>query len=335
MGMTDDTNEEVVSRAIAHELISVIALIVLFLASIAVIVRHEYPRRDPQIQSQVASVAEAQVVFSDMSLNAMSAIVIDLTTGKILYALNPNIQLPLASLSKVPLALAVSNVLPADTIITIPYDTAPSGSAERLGKGEKWRLQDIIDFTLVASSNGGAEILARAANEAVREKYPRAPENSETIWLMNSLARQLGLNHTYFLNASGLDISTTLSGAYGSAFDVATLFAYAASQHLSVFSRTANPGLTLRSVNGLNSTSAFNTNEALGQIPGIIMGKTGITDLSGGNLAVVFDADMEHPVVAVVLGSTRAGRFSDMRQLVSKARIAVAQQKEVLATRTE
>ena len=75
-----------------------------------------------------------------------------------------------------------------------------------------------------------------------------------------------------------------------------------------------------------NKASAFNTNEALGAIPGLIMGKTGYTDLAGGNLAVVFDVGLSHPVIAVVLGSTIDGRFTDMKQIVPAARKAVAQE---------
>jgi D-alanyl-D-alanine carboxypeptidase len=50
------------------------------------------------------------------------------------------------------------------------------------------------------------------------------------------------------------------------------------------------------------------------------MGKTGFTDLAGGNLAIVFDVGLAHPVVAVVLGSSEEGRFSDMQKLVDRAR---------------
>lgn len=327
-----DMPDEKITPAPRHEMIHLAALLLLAIAAIAVIALHEYPRPIAQTSSQAASAAETEDVFAGLSLAATAAVVMDLQNNKILYALNQDAQLPLASLTKVPLALAVSDALPADTVITIPRDTAPKGSAERLAKGEKWRLQDIIDFTLVSSSNEGAEILASAADDSIRSHYPDAPENSAALWRMNSLAQQLGLTRTYFLNASGLDISPTLSGAYGSARDVAVLFGYAAAEHLSVFSKTAEDGLQLTSANGRSTTRAFNTNEAQGEIPGLMMGKTGITNLAGGNLAVVFDAGVGHPVVAVVLGSTREGRFSDVRQLVSKARIAVAQQKDVLAS---
>lgn len=309
--------------------------LLLFLAAIAVIVEREYSGRIAETRTQVASVADAQNASSESSLTAKAAIVIDVTAQKTLYALNPDIQLPLASLAKVPLALAVIDALPPDAVISIPRDTAPKGSVERLAKGERWRVQDIIDFTLVSSSNEGADILAASADDSMRTKYPEAPEHTATIWRMNALAGQLGLNRTYFLNASGLDISPTLSGAYGSARDMAALFAYAAREHLPVFSKTAGNGIVLTSADGQSTARAFNTNEALGDIPGLVMGKTGITDLAGGNLAVVFDIDAGHPVVAVVLGSTREGRFSDIRQLVSQARAAVAEQKEVLAAKQE
>lgn len=329
--MTDLPADEKAAAMPRHVVVALAALLVLFLATTAVIAGHEYRRPRAQTQAQVASAVAAKDVFAGLSLVAQAAIVIDVTDGKVLYALNPDIQLPLASLTKVPLALAVRDVLPADTVLTIPRDTAPVGSAERLAKGEKWRLQDIIDFTLVSSSNEGAEIIADAAEYAIRAKYPDAPEGSAAIWRMNAIAAQLGLTRTYFLNASGLDISPTLSGAYGSARDTAALFAYAAAEHLSVFSKTAGDGLSMTSADGKKTTRAFNTNEAHGQIEGLMMGKTGITDLAGGNLAVVFDAGSAHHVVAVVLGSTREGRFSDMRQLVSKARVAVRERSKNLA----
>jgi D-alanyl-D-alanine carboxypeptidase len=47
-----------------------------------------------------------------------------------------------------------------------------------------------------------------------------------------------------------------------------------------------------------------------------MMSKTGYTDLAGGNLAVVFDAGIGHPVAVVVLGSTKEERFTDVQRLV-------------------
>ena len=62
----------------------------------------------------------------------------------------------------------------------------------------------------------------------------------------------------------------------------------------------------------------------LQDIPGFMGGKTGYTDLAGGNLAAVFDLTIGRPVVAVVLHSTEAGRFADIRTLLAAARAALA-----------
>jgi D-alanyl-D-alanine carboxypeptidase len=59
-----------------------------------------------------------------------------------------------------------------------------------------------------------------------------------------------------------------------------------------------------------------NTNQGVVQVPGALLSKTGFTDLAGGNLVVVFDAGMAHPVAVVVLGSTVEGRFTDVKRLM-------------------
>src|SRR3989338_7326731 len=201
-----------------HTTIGIAALILAVLAFGAVIIAYGIgPSRPSEVQT--AAVAGALDPFSGLSLLAKAAIVIDIKTGKTLFELNPDVQLPLASLTKVPLALAVAEVLRNDDVVTIPYDTAPAG-----------RLHEL---------------------------YPDSPEQDATLWRMNQLAGSLGLTRTYFLNASGLDISTTQSGAYGSARGMAHLFAYAASAQPSLFAGTARDGMVLTSANGRGHTSAF------------------------------------------------------------------------------
>ena len=57
------------------------------------------------------------------------------------------------------------------------------------------------------------------------------------------------------------------------------------------------------------------SSKILSQIPRVLASKTGTTDLAGGNLAIIFKPNPTKTVVAVVLGSTPAGRFSDMLKL--------------------
>ena len=264
--------------------------------------------------------------FASVQLIAQSAYVYDLTTHQVLFTMNADAVRPLASLTKIAMALAVSEVLPPNSNITIPYDTAAPGSAEILTQGSVWPVHDVLSFTLIASSNQGADILSAAANDPLHAKYPQSPssgKNAATIWRMNDIAQSLGLTGMHFSNDNGLDITTTQSGGYGSARDVGTLIAYAASTSLAAFAGTTHNTMTFTNAAGQTAT-AYNTDTALGAIPGIVIGKTGFTDLAGGNLAVIFDTGLGHPVVAVVLGSTEDGRFSDMKQLVAAANVAVS-----------
>jgi D-alanyl-D-alanine carboxypeptidase len=128
---------------------------------------------------------------------------------------------------------------------------------------------------------------------------------------------------SYFLNGTGLDESATMAGAYGSAEDIARLLAYGIRSNSDVFAATARDTMVITSESGTQHR-AVNTNEALNAIPALIAGKTGYTDLAGGNLAIAFDAGLERPMIIVVLGSTQDGRFEDMKTLVDAARAYVS-----------
>lgn len=69
---------------------------------------------------------------------------------------------------------------------------------------------------------------------------------------------------------------------------------------------------------------AENTNYYVDKIPGLIGSKTGYTDLAGGNLVIAFNAGLNRPVVAVVLGSTLQERFTDIAKLVAETEKYVA-----------
>lgn len=298
----------------------ILALVLIFIAStgFTFVYFQELPTHAPQ---NVAAAALPDP-FDTISIIAESAYVLDLKTGRVLFSKNADAQLPLASLTKVALALAVFDSLPAQAV-TIPPHNTPDGAPIRLPEGWQFEPRDLVDFTLVASSNEGAEILADAAAARIRSDYPEANPRAPALWRMNDIAQHLGLGHTYFLNVTGLDVSVTQAGAYGSAHDMALLFGYAASTSPEVFELTTKDTLTIYALSGQQVT-ANNTDEALPSIPGLVLGKTGYTDLAGGNLAVVFEAGPTHPIAAVVLKSTADGRFEDMKKLVATAQKAIA-----------
>ena len=281
------------------------------------------PTVTPQAPAaQAAAAVVPNNYFNGVELSARSAYVYDAARDEELFAQNANMQLPLASITKVALVLAVAEVIEPDEIITISREAVERGGGG-LTWGEEWRARDLIDFTLITSSNTGAEALAEAANARLAAKYPAATGNA-SVWRMNAIAQELGLDATYFVNPTGLDESTTQAGAAGSARDIAILFEYALRVNPELFAGTTRSDVPLSPLN-YPERYAHNTNNALADIAGLRMGKTGTTDLAGGNLAIAFDAEENHPVIVVVLGATAEGRYIDIKTLIDAARREVTE----------
>jgi serine-type D-Ala-D-Ala carboxypeptidase (penicillin-binding protein 5/6) len=144
---------------------------------------------------------------------------------------------------------------------------------------------------------------------------------------MNLRASELGLTNTRFKNATGLDISPTEAGAYSSARDVALLMEYLIANYPQVTRLTTTDATRVYNEDGAYH-EVENTNEIVDDIEGLLASKTGYTELAGGNLVVAFEAGLNRPIVAVVLGSTFNDRFTDILTLTESARKTVALQPE-------
>lgn len=244
--------------------------------------------------------------FSNVHLTGQAAIVVDLSSGQTLYSQNADTQLPLASLTKLLTLYRAQSILSPDSIVTISSTSLAQEGNYGFVLGEKFAYKDISRLTMVASSNAGAEAIAEAA-EAQAGETPSQ--------FMSKAVEHAGLSRTTAINSTGLDIDTTEAGAYGSARDIAKLaneFLIAAPD---ISKATTKPSITILSTAGVPHTLP-NTNPDVSSIPGLLLSKTGYTDLAGGNLAVVFDAGINHRIAVVVLGSTEKGRFTDVETLI-------------------
>lgn len=244
--------------------------------------------------------------FSSVRIIGQAAVVYDLKTGHVLYSENGDAQLPLASLTKLLTTYAAVIALPQKASVVITQSALDQEGESGFTIGESFALDDLARLALVASSNDAAEAIAEAA-ESKRSMTGRQ--------LLANAAATAGLEHTYALNGTGLDENATQAGAYGSARDIAILAGALLQKAPRIAQATAEPSITIRSLEGVSHTLP-NTNQDAVHVPGILLSKTGYTDLAGGNLVVVFDTAIGHPVAVVVLGSTRDGRFTDVERLV-------------------
>ncbi len=250
-------------------------------------------------------------MFSNISIEARSVYVYDVNNKKVLFAKNEEVQIPLASLTKVMTAIiAKENSFKGETLTVKRKNLKPEGDSGLL-VDEKWNLKNLTDFTLISSSNDGANMLASVGS--IDSNFSES-SNSSFINKMNNMADTLGMKQTYFLNESGLDLSKNISGAYGSAKDMAILFSYLLNKYPNLLEATTYK--TIKVDSSEKTHVAKNTNKAVDIIPGLIASKTGFTDLSGGNLVIAYDAGPMRPIIISIIGSSAEGRFSDVSKLV-------------------
>lgn len=268
-----------------------------------------------------AAAALAPKEYARLSLGAKAVYVYDMAEKRELFSQNGDAQLPLASLAKIMMAVTALSFLPESTVVTINPAFLKAEGDSGLYANERWRLKDLLDLTLLESSNDGANAIAAAAGQVAAAGAARGgnpPYNLERepfVVAMNKQAEELGLAQTYFLNPTGLDESAYLSGGYGSARDVTVLFSSAITNYPELFDATRRSKREFNSLSFLKH-EVKNTNPLVAKIPSLLGSKTGYTDLAGGNLAIAFDAGPNHPIVISVLGSTDAGRFEDAEKLV-------------------
>lgn len=143
-------------------------------------------------------------------IHARAAILVDAADGQVLYAHNPDLELPMASCTKIMTALVFCERVPDDAIIVASKRAASTPqSSMHLKVGERLTAHDLLRALLLRSANDGAVAAAEKAAGSV-EAF---------VALMNQKAAELGCTHTHFMNPHGL----TQKGHYTTARDLATI----------------------------------------------------------------------------------------------------------------
>lgn len=282
----------------------------LFLGA-SIMIGYSYPA---EYVYQTESVPYCDQYTQTLALEARSAYAYDMTSGRVLYEHNGDVQLPLASLTKIMTVLTAQDFLPRGSSVSITTDALSSEGDSGLKNGDVWDVRDLMDLTLISSSNDGARALMLASSDTAR----MTPD--DFIRAMNRKARSLDLISVFFINETGLDVSTTTAGAYGTARDVAHLIAVATTEAPDVFDHSVLPKETFLSSSGTYRT-IHNTSLVAASLLSSRASKTGYTDLAGGNLALVFEPILGYPVALTVLGSTREGRHADAQKLADAVTI--------------
>ncbi len=285
--------------------------IALLLASVVLALFLFIPLAPDHAASEPAAVVLASTTpdsaFANVPIEAKAAIVYDLATRQVLYAKNADAQLPLASLTKLLTMYAAFSELSPSTTITIPADVMGLSAPHAFMPGQQFALGDLARITLTASLNDGAAAIAEAV---------AAQEGTSIHDALAGAAQSLGLTETYAVNGNGLDMNTAISGGYGSPHDIAILAGALVAKAPEVAAATTHPTASADDTAG-QSFTVKNTDPVVANLPHLLLSKTGYTDLADGNLALVFDVGIGHPVAVIVLGSSQEARFTDGQALVA------------------
>ncbi len=145
----------------------------------------------------------------ELDIQAKSAILIEASTGKILYDKNSHEKLPPASVTKVMTMLLIMEAIENDRIsyedivVTSDYASSMGGSQVFLGPGEQMKVHDMLKAIAIASANDASVAMAEHIYGS-EEAFVNA---------MNEKAKELGMSDTTYVNCNGLDVENHFTSA--------------------------------------------------------------------------------------------------------------------------
>ena len=247
----------------------------------------------------------AEETAGALAVDAASCVLMEKTTGEVLYAENEHEQLEPASVTKVMTILLVmeaidSGTLSYDDIITASaYACSMGGSQIWLKENEQMTVRDMLKAVCVASANDCSvalgEHLAGSAEAFVEQ--------------MNQRARELGMNDTHFVNPTGLPAE----GHVTSAYDIALMSRELILNHPDIREFTTIWMDTLRD----GAFTLANTNKLIRYYEGATGLKTGSTDNAGYCLSATAERDGMELIAVILKSPTTTQRFESAKVLLN------------------
>ena len=234
------------------------------------------------------------------SVSGEAAIVIDTTTGRILYEKNIHHKMPMASTTKIMTALVALERVPLDKYIDVdPMAAGVEGSSIYLKANEKIKMEDLLYGLMLRSGNDAATAIAIAVAGSVED----------FATLMTAKAREIGANNTNFMNPHGLSHNEH----YTTAYDLAIITR--AAMHHPTFKEISKTKYW-RADRSNEYNYFVNKNKILSIVEGGDGVKTGFTKIAGRCLvASATRADMQF--IAVTLND--GNWFNTTKELLDKS----------------
>lgn len=234
------------------------------------------------------------------NISAKSALMYDITEGKLLFAKLPTDRLPMASLTKIMTAIVSLEHPKTDDDYVVTPETLVGEDSMGLTSGEKLSLSDLLYGLVLNSGNDAAEVLA-ANFSGGRNAF---------IAAMNQKVVTLGLSDTHFTNPTGLEGD---GNQYTTARDLLVMTRYGL-LHFPLFRDvTATFDYTIPATDTHKAFYLENETNLISSYPGVKGVKTGYTPEAGLCLVTYLEYG-GHQIIGVVLNSE--SRRDDMKELL-------------------
>jgi len=259
------------------------------------------PAQLPAVNVPVFSTSwlRAHPIAPAPAIKAHAAIVVDLSSGQILYQQDQTSRYADASLTKMMTAMVAADIAPLNTLITVP-DGATQVEPNHMGitTGEQLTLRDLLEGMLLDSGNDAAEAIAMGI-----------VDRATFINLMNQKAAMLHLRQTHFTNPTGLDDQNHFSSAY----DLAVMGATLLQDYPDLRAMVGTKSVVIEPTSTHKYFNPTNIDRLLWSYPGAIGIKPGYTDAANYCLAAAATRN-GRTILVVVLDSTQ--HFTDATTLL-------------------
>lgn len=243
-------------------------------------------------------------------LHALSAVLMDGDSGRVLYEKDGKTPLANASTTKVLTCIVALESSPGDDYVQVSQNAA-SQPEVRLGlqKGEQYYLEDLLYSLMLKSHNDTAVAIAEHCGGTV-EGFAR---------MLNRKAKQIGCKDTYFITPNGLDAQDENGKHHTTAEDLALIMRYAIKNKTFLhISQTRD--YTFSEITGKRTFSVHNANALLDMMDGVLAGKTGYTSQAGYCYVCAWEEEGKTFVVSL-LGcgwpNHKTYKWSDTKKLLS------------------
>ena len=244
-------------------------------------------------------------VAVELPLTSRAALLMEKTTGQILFAQNEHEALEPASVTKIMTLLLTmdaidSGAMAYDDVVTVSANAAGMGGSQVfLAEGEKITVEELLKSVCVSSGNDAAVALAEKVS-GVTELF---------VEQMNNRAKGLGMDDTHFVNCTGL----TAKGHVTSAYDIALMSRELLTRHPDIRRFTTIWMDTIRD----GTFGLANTNKLIRFYDGATGLKTGYTSSAGYCISATAEREGMELIAVIMKGETADKRNTDAKALLN------------------